>query len=69
MKAYKAKVKFVFEGIVFVNAENRNEATEFIDRHFGMVVGDIHSVLGDDEIPDWDFPVHPEKKIVSILKA
>ena len=68
MKQYKAKIKFTFEGTVDVNAENKAEAHEFLTKHFGMVVGDIHSVLDDDEIPDWDFPVHPERRIISISK-
>jgi hypothetical protein len=66
MKKYKASVKFIFSGTVEVNAENKIEAFEYILKHFGATGINIQSVLPDEMIPDWDFPVHPEKKIKTI---
>ena len=69
MPKYKAKVQFTFTGTVDVVADNIFLAREYIDKHFACVVrpGSIHTSLGD-EIPDWDFPVHAEKKLKSIRR-
>jgi hypothetical protein len=57
---YKVQTKFVFNGIFTIEAENKEQAREYIDKHCGLVIGgDIHSTLPDDMV-DWDFPIHPE---------
>jgi len=68
MKTYKARVKFTFEGTVTVNAETKEEAHDYLTHHFGMIIGNLATSLSDDEIPDWEFPVHPEKSIIHIRK-
>lgn len=66
MKKYEVKVKFIFEGIFQVNAENREKAREDIGLHCGLVMGGgIHTTLNNEDI-DWDFNTHPEKKIVAV---
>lgn len=63
MARYKAKVRFIFEGIVEVEANDGSQAQEHIDRHVGLCIGgDIHTTLDDEDV-DWDFNVHPEKEI------
>lgn len=66
MKTYRVKTQFVFEGEFEIRAKNREQAAEYVAKHCGLVIGgDIHSSLPDNMV-DWDFPVHPNKKIKSV---
>ncbi len=63
MKTYKIPVKYVFSGTFEIKAESAPQAKEYAENHCGLVIGgDIHSSLPDD-IVDWDFSAHPDKKI------
>jgi len=65
-KHYKVKTQFIFEGFFIVKAQDKVQAREYVDKHCGLVMRrSIHSTLPDDTI-DWDFPIHPEKKISRI---
>lgn len=65
---FTVNMQFLFEGKLEVNADNRDQAEEYVLKHCGLVLGkDIHSTLHPDDI-DWDFPVHPDKVILSIHK-
>jgi hypothetical protein len=60
--------KFVFSGKFFIEAENREQAWEYVDEHCGLVIGgNIHSTLPPDQV-DWDFDVHPDKAIGRIRR-
>lgn len=65
-KNYKIKVRFTFTGTVSVKAKSMADAKEMVDKHFGGFDMKFHSVLPEEIIDDWKFPVHPEKKIISI---
>ena len=66
MKKFEVKTSFIFEGVFFVRAENKQKAAQSIKDSCGLVIGgNIHSSLCDEDI-DWNFVVHPEKKIKSI---
>lgn len=68
MAKFNVKTKFVFEGSFTVEADNKEQAREYIDKHCGLVLGgDIHSSLPDESI-DWEFDSHPNKIIQSIKK-
>jgi len=57
MKEYTIPVTFTFK------SKSRKEAIEFTDKHCGMTTTrGIHSSL-PEEIVDWEFPVHPKKRI------
>jgi hypothetical protein len=61
--------KFVFSGKFFIEAENREQAREYVDKHCGLVIGrDIHSTLSEEDV-DWDFAVHPDKVIGQIRRV
>jgi len=60
---FRAKVKFIFEGDVEIEAPSKKEARESLECDFGMNIGNIQ---GLGYIKDWNFPVHPEKEIKSI---
>lgn len=57
---YKFPVKLTFDGFVEVNAENEALAREYVEKHFGCAGINLQTTIED---LDWDFPVHPEKKI------
>lgn len=68
MPEFEVKTQFVFTGVFKVKADNRQQAKEYVDKHCGLVLGrNIHSSLPDEDI-DWDFAMHPEKKIKSVTK-
>lgn len=61
-------MQFIFEGEFEVKAENRAEAEEYVQKHCGLVIGgNIHSTLPDEDVT-WDFPVHPDKVILSVKR-
>jgi hypothetical protein len=65
MKQYEVRTLFIFGGTFFVRADNKSQAKEYVENHCGLVIGgNIHSTLPDENV-DWEFPVHPEKIIVS----
>lgn len=60
---YRVKTRFVFSGEFVVDAGNRAEAKEMVQRECGLVMGgDIHTTLTDEEV-DWDFDTHADKEI------
>ena len=66
MKNFEVRMQFIFEGVFQIKAENRTKAEEYVQKHCGLVIGgNIHSSLPDDDV-DWNFGVHPEKKIKGI---
>jgi hypothetical protein len=66
MPTFKVKTQFIFTGEFTVKADNRQQAKEYVDKHCGLVIGgDIHSSLPYEDV-EWNFPVHPEKKIKSV---
>jgi hypothetical protein len=66
---YEIPVQFVFKGTFYVEAESQEEAKMKATSYFGMTMsGGITSTLDEDEA-DWDFDVHPEKKIGRVKKA
>lgn len=61
------KVKFVFEGTMDINAENKDKVREYIEKHVGLCMGGhIHTSLTDKEIPNWNFPIHADKYVSHI---
>jgi hypothetical protein len=66
---FAVRTRFVFSGTFYVEAENKEQAKEYVDKHCGLVLGGgIHSSLPGEEV-DWDFPVHPEKVIGGALRV
>ena len=66
MKTFKLKVKYSFTGFVEVKAKNIDEAYIMVEKHCGFTSDrGFHTVLGDDIIPDWEFPVHSERHILT----
>ena len=69
-KTYKVKTRFIFEGDFEVNADNKQQAKEYVEKHCGLVLGrSTHTTLPDETMITWDFNVHSTKQIVSVTKA
>ena len=63
MKSRKIKVRYVFEGSVYVNNNlTKEEAKNVVHNSFGIMVGHISS--SDNDIIDWDIDLHPVKKTI-----
>lgn len=65
MRTFKITTEFTFTGVFKVKAENRLEATDAVEKHCGLSIGNVHSTLPDEDI-DWDFDMTPKKKITKI---
>ncbi|HEX7412706.1 MAG TPA: hypothetical protein VF411_01580 [Bacteroidia bacterium] len=69
-KTYKVRTRFTFEGEFEVNADDKEQAKEYVGKHCGFVIGgDIHTSLPDEIVPDWNFSVHGDKEIISVRKG
>lgn len=64
MKKYIAAVEFKVTGKVEIHANSKEEAQEIAEKHFGLTVSNFHT--STDQVENWDFPVHPEKKVKNI---
>ena len=63
MTKCRVRTKYIFRGFFDSEAENEAQAREYVEKHYGLVIGSyIHSSLPDDEV-NWEFPVHPDTKI------
>jgi hypothetical protein len=68
-KSYTVKTRFTFTGTFFVKADTKAMAREYVEKHCGMVMGrGIHTSLPKEDA-DWNFPVHPDKGIVSVKRT
>ena len=65
MKDYKIRVRYSFEGTFSIEAENWPQAKAIAREHCGMVSGGIHT-NNDRHVKDWNFPTHPDVKIIFI---
>ena len=64
-KIYKVKVKYIFEGEFFVEADSKMEAKDIVSKDCGLVIGgDIHT--SSPAVKDWEFSIHPDSHITSI---
>lgn len=68
-KTFNVPCKFIFDGDFIVKAKSHREAREFVEKHCGFVIGgNIHSTLPGEDI-DWDYNIHPDKKIGPITRV
>ena len=50
-KVYRVRTQYVFEGVLDVVAESKEDVRQKVLQHCGLVMsGSIHSTLPDDEI-------------------
>lgn len=60
---YLVKVVFTNVAHIEVNAKNADEAHSIVNNSFGCVMNNAHCSVGDEVIPNWNLPIHPDKKI------
>lgn len=60
-KTFKIRAKFVFGGQVQVKAHSRKEAEAISEKNIAVLLGKVEAF--DDDIVDWDFPIHGETVI------
>lgn len=63
MKQYKVPVTYTFKGYFLVRAENAAEAKDIVDSGSGLTITIGNIGTSDNNILDWNFPVHPDTKI------
>jgi hypothetical protein len=62
MKTFAVKTRFSFTGMFYIKADSGAEAKDRIMNDCGLVMGrGIHTGLSE-ELVNWDFPIHPEKR-------
>lgn len=62
---YRVEIEFKVKGYFEFRAADRYQAAEYAEKHCGAIFNNYQSSLSD---ADWNFPVHPEKKIKRITK-
>lgn len=68
MNKYDVKVRYAFEGTYTVAAEDRDEARRMMSEDCGLVLGgNIHTTLDDEEV-DWNFGIHPDMQLLSVVQ-
>ena len=66
---YRVRTQYIFEGVFEVVAESKEEARQKVLQNCGLVMGgSIHSTL-PDEVVNWVFDRHPNKRISRITKV
>lgn len=60
-KTFKIRAKFVFGGQVQIKAHNRQEAEAIVEKNIAALLGKVEAV--DEDIVDWDFPIHGDTVI------
>jgi hypothetical protein len=66
---FAVTTRFVFSGTFYAEAENKDQAREYVEKHCGLVLGGTIQTSLSGEVMDWDFPVHPEKIITKIKRC
>ena len=68
-KVYRVRTQYIFDGVFDVVAESKEDAREKILQNCGLVIGgSIHSTL-PEEVVNWAFDRHPNKRIDRITKV
>lgn len=60
-KTFKIRAKFVFGGLVKVQAHNRQEAEAKVEKGIAALLGKVEAF--DDDITYWDFSTHGDTVI------
>ena len=65
METFAVETHITFKGVFKVKTENKEQATEYVEKHCGLIIGRVHTSLSK-ECVDWEFDVHPNKEIKSV---
>ena len=68
MKKHRVKVQFIFDGYFDIVADNGQQAREIANRDCGLVMGGSIYTSNDEQVKDWDFPIHSETNVVSVKR-
>lgn len=70
MKRFEVKVRYTFDGHFIMRAASEKDAARMVTAQCGLTLGGgVHTTLGDAECPDWEFPTHPDMRVVTIKKV
>lgn len=70
MKRFEVSVRYTFDGHFIVRAASGKEAARMVTAQCGLTLSEgIQTTLGDAECPDWEFPTHPDMRVVTIKKV
>ena len=65
MKKHRITVRYIFEGSYEVWAEDVEDAERTIRENCGLVMGRSIQAC-DDNVADWNFPMHPKEEIILV---
>ena len=67
MKQIKVKVRYTFDGHYVVRAASEADAARMVSNQCGLTLGgDIHTAFDVTACPDWEFPIRPDMRVLSI---
>ncbi len=65
MNKYRIKVSYTFEGWFEINAVDEQQAHGIAERDCGLTIGGNIHTSNESQVVDWEFGVHPDKKILA----
>lgn len=70
MKRFEVKVRYTFDGHFIVRAASGKDAARMVTAQCGLTLSEgIQTTLGIAECLDWEFPTHPDMRVVTIKKV
>ncbi|MCM1301492.1 MAG: hypothetical protein NC226_07210 [Bacteroides cellulosilyticus] len=63
---FKLKVRYTFDGYFTLRAASVSEAAQLVREQCGAVIGNIHTILSDDDGIDWEFDLYPDTTILQV---
>lgn len=64
-KKHRVRMQYIFTGHYDIVAEDARQAREIADKDCGLIMGGSIRTSNDAQVQDWDFAMHPEKRIIS----
>ena len=69
MEKHRVKVQFIFDGYFDIVAHNGQQAREIANRDCGLVMGGSIHTTNDEQVKDWNFPIHPETQVLTVKQV
>ena len=68
MQKHRVRVQYVFDGYFDIIADNGQQARQIVDQECGLVMGGSIHTANDEDVKDWNFPMHPDIRVLSVKR-
>lgn len=63
---FRLKVRYTFDGYFTLRAASETKTAQLVREQCGAIIGNIHTILSDDDEIDWEFDLHPDTTILQV---